>query len=65
MLFRFPKVPSDKVKVVNYRQVCLQSSRPKFFDKLIYPALSFAIENNKQHGFTPGRSKVRNLLVFI
>ena len=51
----------------NYRQVCIQSALPKFFEKTILGSLEFWFKGfliNQQHGFTKGRSTVSNLLVY-
>lgn len=56
-----------KMKVSNYRGVCIQSSLPKVFDSLMADRLSLVCKQlivHNQHGFMRKRSTVSNLLEF-
>jgi hypothetical protein len=56
--------PTD---VANYRGIAIQSTMSKVFEKLVLSKIRSFIMSSisvSQHGFTPGRSTVTNLIVF-
>lgn len=58
----------DKSDVANYRGISIISAIPKMFEKMVYNSLSNDILHHispHQHGFTPGKSIVTNLVTFV
>lgn len=57
----------DKCDIRNYRPVCIQSTIPKLFEKIILDKISFKLNGiitRFQHGFMKNRSTLTNLLIY-
>lgn len=57
----------DQSFVENYRPICILSSIPKLFEKLILNKISFILNScitTCQHGFVSGRSTLTNLTLY-
>lgn len=57
-----------KQDISNYRHIWIKLSLQKQIEKVISPHLNFAFKNliiDKQHSLTAGRSRVRNLFIFV
>lgn len=57
----------DKHEVINYRPVCLLSTIPKVFEKIVLKKIIFQLNHvisPKQHGFSTGKSTLTNLLTY-
>lgn len=58
----------SKNDVCNYRPICILSSIPKLFEKIILSKISSNIKHvitNCQHGFVSSRSTLTNLTVYV
>lgn len=58
----------NRSDVSNYRQISIQSSIPKLFEKLIIPTVNESFKNiivDNQHGFFCNRSTTTNLFAYI
>lgn len=57
----------DQHDVTNYRPICIQSTIPKLFEKIILNQITNHLHNiitPYQHGFCTGRSTLTNILLF-
>lgn len=57
----------DKSSIDNYRPICIQSSIPKLFEKLILLKINPSVKSiitTCQHGFVSGRSTLTNLSLY-
>lgn len=65
-LIPLPKKGNNQ-DLANYRGICIQSTLPKIFDKLLTKKITnhlIELVPSSQHGFCPKRSTVSNLLEF-